>query len=173
MTSTVIEKNKDINKDVNKEKLHSILAARLEKSKLRENVISKTDLTEYVVSSMQRSMLEREELSKESGAYNLASRVDVEGTIDIISLQKAIDALIASSSSLRTGFVKSERGYLQVIDKDAFSKIEYIDICNGEAGLDGIIEEREVRKFEFDKPSLFTIAIDVKTLTKSLKLKLY
>ena len=68
MTSTVIEKNKD----VNKEKLHSILAARLEKSKLRENVISKTDLTEYVVSSMQRSMLEREELSKESGAYNLA-----------------------------------------------------------------------------------------------------
>lgn len=165
MTSTVIEKNKDMNKDVNKEKLHSILAARLEKSKLRENVISNTDLTEYVVSSMQRSMLEREELSKESGAYNLASRVDVEGAIDIISLQKAIDALIASSSSLRTGFVKSERGYLQVIDKDAFSKIEYIDICNGEAGLDGIIEERAVRKFEFDKPSLFKVTV-IKTAPK-------
>ena len=148
--------------DKEKEKIHSLLARRLENSKQKINEIKNYDLKEYDVSPMQRHMLEHEEMHEKIGAYNLTSSVIIQGKLDFIALEKAINCLIKSNSSLRTKFVKIANGYRQYIEDEAVLKLEFINISDSndcERSLDEMITVRSLQKIQLENPPLLRVSV--------------
>ena len=92
-----------------------------------------------------------ERMGAGGGLYHIVTRWRIDGDVDIGALQRALDALLARQSSLRTGLVEREgRPHLRV-DTDARCVVERIAAADADAHAE--------RAFDLTQPPLLRIAL--------------
>ncbi|EHJ52313.1 non-ribosomal peptide synthetase [Streptococcus macacae] len=156
------EQNK-MNDQNKKSKAESLLAKRLGKQKKQREIRFESNfLQEYGVSSIQKNMLENEEMDDKVSAYNLVSAVDVSGRLDLEALRQAFNCLIQSNSSLKTKFTATNDGYKQIIEEVSFADLDYIDLSeksNGESELKEIILSKSLQKMPLESSPLLQLSV--------------
>jgi amino acid adenylation domain-containing protein len=92
-----------------------------------------------------------ERMGASGGLYHIVNRWRIDGEVDIGALQRALDALLARQSALRTGFVEREgRPHLRV-DADARCVVERIAAADADAHAE--------RPFDLTQPPLLRVAL--------------
>lgn len=127
-----------------------LLAKRLNQSAIqKERGFKSNHLQEYEVSSMQKHMLDYEEMNSELGVYNLVSAVNISGKLDVEVLNQALDHLMRYNSALRTRFEKTAKSYRQVIEEASPTSLNYIDLSgkiDGEVEVNQLIQSESQQK---------------------------
>jgi len=92
-----------------------------------------------------------ERMGASGGLYHIVNRWRIAGELDLDALQRALDALLARQSALRTGFVEREgRPHLH-IDADARCVVERIAAADADAHAE--------RPFDLAQPPLLRVAL--------------
>ena len=90
-------------------------------------------LNVYPLSSMQEGMLVHSLLHDQSEAYFEQIIIDIEGTLDIVKLEQALNALIARYDILRTVFIHQKiKKPRQVVLKERTSRVYVEDLSQVE-----------------------------------------
>ncbi|MES2217072.1 MAG: condensation domain-containing protein [Pseudomonadota bacterium] len=97
-------------------------------------------------------------------AYNIAIAFKINSAVNRVTLQKAINYLVARHESLRTAIVKTDSGIKQVIKLHLLSSVNYFDYTNlsGAKKLNLLMQNiKNEAQFQFDlsKPGLFKISL--------------
>ncbi len=123
----------------------------------------------YEVSPAQKSMYIVSQLNGASTNYNITGAVFLEGEVNIVQIEKALQALINRHESLRTSFKQVQGKIVQKIHQNPEWNMQhlYADEQNFES-----VVETFIRPFDLEKGPLFRAAI-VEVLPSSKYLLVY
>ncbi len=140
-------------KDVFEEPTIWALAKRIKhkKGKIYDNLSPLEEKGSYPVSSAQKRLYAIQMMDMESKLYNMPLVLELTGMVDVVKIQKAINALIEKHEALRTSFHMHGEEIVQKIHKKADFKLEYEEIAD--EVLDRVIDSW-IKPFELDKAPL-------------------
>jgi amino acid adenylation domain-containing protein len=103
-------------------------------------------------------------LDPDSPAYNLCSAIRLEGQLDSGALEKTLSEVVSRHESLRTRFVATDQGPLQVIDPAAPAALPVIDLSSmAEEERDVELRRRALEDcltpFDFERGPLFRVSL--------------
>ncbi len=122
-------------------------------------------LNVYPLSSMQEGMLVHSLLNDQSEAYFEQIIMDIEGTLDIVKLEQALNELIARYDILRTVFIHQKiKKPRQVVLKERTTRIHVEDLSHIEASkkdtlLDQYIKQDRKKGFNLSKDVLVRLTV--------------
>lgn len=115
---------------------------------------------EYPLSHGQRGLLFLQDLSPDSPAYLIARRARLDGSIDLASFRRALDALIARHPILRTTIARSADGAVARVAPEGGECFEYIEASAwDETRFSRALEQHETRPFDLARGPLVRVAI--------------
>ncbi len=136
-----------------------LLASKLDEPAVplkEENDDGKNYLKRYPLSFSQTGIYAAQALSPDSAAFNMPSKLIVEGRLDVDVFKRALERIIARHDSLRTNFHVREEGIRQEVSSEVS-----IDFERSQSSLDllGIIESEFVQPFDLNSDLLLRIHV--------------
>ncbi|REC61343.1 hypothetical protein DRF65_16645 [Chryseobacterium pennae] len=111
------------------------------------------NINNYIASSTQTSIWLKEHMEKPS-LYNLVHVTKLEGSLDIIKLEKAFKNLVQNEEIFRTSFIREKDHLIAKIEENAKISIQHHwDIKE----LDIIIKNEKIILFDLEKPPLLRV----------------
>ena len=100
------------------------------------------------------------QMEGQEATYNIALALRVEGNLDVLSLQTAVDTLVARHETLRTGFEAVEGQARQVIYDDVTVEVEIVDGTFWDTDrVKTRIGEEGKRPFDLGRPPLLRLTL--------------
>ncbi|MGH8466455.1 MAG: condensation domain-containing protein, partial [Pseudomonas sp.] len=115
---------------------------------------------QVVASYAQRRLWTLWQLDRQCAAYNQAGALRLEGSLDVIALQTAVDALVARHEVLRTRFIEADGELLQEVlapSTQALKTIDLSTVTEPEAELDSLVQATAVQVFDLHQGPLLQI----------------
>ncbi|CEJ80076.1 hypothetical protein VHEMI00280 [[Torrubiella] hemipterigena] len=101
------------------------------------------DRIEYICpcSGLQQGIIARSMIASQSGAYFNSFHLHLTNGVDLTQLKQAWEALIAEEAILRTSFIHTSDGFVQVAEKNKDLFWEETELDKSTTSLDNVIEE--------------------------------
>ncbi len=98
-------------------------------------------------------------LDPASAAYHLPMAVRLEGAVDVLALQAALDALVQRHESLRTGFVEDGDNVRQVVQAACHVPLAQIELSATGQSLEALAEAQVREPFDLARPPLLRASL--------------
>ena len=112
----------------------------------------------YEVSSAQKRMYMLQQFNLENTSYNMPGVLEVQGNLDIETLEKAFSKLIERHETLRTSFENIEGEIVQRVSNNIDFKVDYVNIEETTLDRENLIDNF-VRAFDLSKAPLLRVGI--------------
>ncbi|MGE8037699.1 amino acid adenylation domain-containing protein [Lysinibacillus sp. NPDC093692] len=110
----------------------------------------------YRMSDSQKRIFVLEQLLENSTVYNIPMMLEIEGNIDSLQLERALNELTIRQELLRTYFVNHNENFLQIIEERCEANFSYLEAKEEQVTR---LYEKFVRPFDMNKAPLFRVQL--------------